>query len=201
MSKEEIDRKCRKVLTFKYALGLSDWHDVAEDGIEEKLQTPELSELQQELAKAAVTVLKDSSALLPLDLSVSGTVLLSVSSSLSEAYPFYNQLHQGFPLSWIHADADSLDVIAARLRPAQRILVALHSQEVEPYASLLENLVADKPLALVCFEDMKVLEKIPEAVRHASTVVLAHSDEAYLQREVANLFWAVLVPTDVFPFH
>lgn len=35
---------------------------------------------------------------------------------------------------------------------------------------------------------MKVLEKIPEAVRHASTVVLAHSDEAYLQREVADLF-------------
>lgn len=188
LSKEEIDRKCRKVLTFKYALGLSDWHDVAEEGIEEKLQTPELSELQQELSKAAVTVLKDSSALLPLDLSVSGTVLLSVSSSLSEAYPFYNQLHQGFPVSWMHADADSLDVIAARLRPAQRILVALHSQEVEPYASLLENLAADKPLALVCFEDMKVLEKIPVVVRHASTIVLAHSDEAYLQREVANLF-------------
>lgn len=138
------------MLTFKYALGLSDWHDVAEEGIEEKLQTPELSELQQELSKAAVTVLKDSSALLPLDLSVSGTVLLSVSSSLSEAYPFYNQLHQGFPLSWIHAD--SLEVIATRLRPAQRILVALHSQEVEPYASLLENLAADKPLALVCLK-------------------------------------------------
>lgn len=53
-----------------------------------KLVTPELLSLQQELSKAAVTVLKDSSSLVPLDLSVSGTVLLSVSPSLSEAYPF-----------------------------------------------------------------------------------------------------------------
>lgn len=188
LSEQDINRKCRKVLTFKYALGLSDWHEVEVDGIEDRLQTPELSQLQQRLSEAAVTVLKDSLAMLPLDLSVSGTVLLSVSSSLSEAYPFYKQLHQDFPVGWVHANADSLEVIASRLRPAQRILVALHSQEVEPYIPLLENLAADKPLALVCFGDMKVLEKLPEAVRHASTVVLAHSGEGYLQREVANLF-------------
>lgn len=188
LSVDDIERKCRKVLAFKYALGLTGWKNVEDERIEDKLFTPELSTLQQELSKAAVTVLKDSSALLPLDLSVSGTVLLSVSSSLSEAYPFYKQLHEGFPVSWIHAEVDSLEAVGARLRPAQRILVALHSSEIEPYASLLESLAADKPLALICFGDMKMLEKIPEAVRHASTVILAHSNDTCLQRFVADLF-------------
>lgn len=188
LSEEEINRKCRKVLSFKYALGLAEYQKVEEDKIEEKLFTPELSALQRNLSEAAVTVLKDSLALLPLDLSVSGNVLLSVSPSLSEAYPFYRQLHQDFPVSWIHANVDSLDVVGARLRPAQRILVALHSSDIEPYTSLLENLATDKPLALICFGDMKMLEKIPEAVRHASTVILAHSGEDYIQRYVADLF-------------
>lgn len=188
LSESDIDRKCRKVLSFKYALGLSSWKKVEEEGLEEKLMTPELLSLQQELSKAAVTVLKDSSSLVPLDLSVSGTVLLSVSPTLSEAYPFYHQLRQTFPVNWLHASADSLDVVRARLRPAQRVLVALHSDKVEPYAALLEQLAADKPLALVCFGNMKMLEKIPETVRHASTIVLAHTDEEFIQRYVADLF-------------
>lgn len=188
LTEEEVDRKCRKVLTFKYALGLSSWKEIPTEGLEEKIATPEALALQQKLSKAAVTVAKDSLALLPLDLSVSGTVLLSVSSSLSEAYPFYHQLHQDFPVSWLHANVDSLEAIGTRLRPAQRVLVALHSQNVEPYVPLLEKLATDKPLALVCFGDMKVLEKMPEVVRHASTVILAHADEDYVQRHVADLF-------------
>lgn len=188
LSETDIDRKCRKVLSFKYALGLSSWKKVEEEGLAEKLVTPELLSLQQELSKAAVTVLKDSSSLVPLDLSVSGTVLLSVSPSLSEAYPFYHQLKQTFPVGWLHANVDSLDAVKARLRPTQRVLVALHTDKVEPYAALLEKLAKDKPLALICFGDMKMLEKIPEVVRHASTVILAHSDEKFVQRHVADLF-------------
>ena len=74
------------------------------------------------------------------------------------------------------------------MRPTQRVLVALHTDKVEPYAALLEKLSKDKPLALICFGDMKMLEKIPEVVRHASTVILAHSDEKFVQRHVADLF-------------
>ena len=79
----------------------------------------------------------------------------------------------------------------------QRVLVALHTDKVEPYAALLEKLSKDKPLALICFGDMKMLEKIPEVVRHASTVILAHSDEKFVQRHVADLFLDNAYATDV----
>lgn len=36
LSEEEIGRKCRKVLMFKYALGLSSWQKIPAEGLEEK---------------------------------------------------------------------------------------------------------------------------------------------------------------------
>lgn len=35
LSEADIDRKCRKVLSFKYALGLSSWKKVEEEGLAE----------------------------------------------------------------------------------------------------------------------------------------------------------------------
>ena len=88
LSEELIEAKCRKVLAFKYALGLADCKPVSLENIEKELQDASVGNLQQKLACAAVTVARDSDGLVPLDLAVSGTVLLSVSPALSEAYPF-----------------------------------------------------------------------------------------------------------------
>ena len=163
------------------------WKKSGREGLAEKLVTPELLSLQQELSKAAVTVLKDSSSLVPLDLSVSGTVLLSVSPSLSEAYPFYHQLKQTFPVGWLHANVDSLDAVEARLRPTQRVLVA-HTDKGGTVCSFAGKAVQrQKPLALICFGDMKMLEKIPEVVRRASTVYWH-----ILMRSLCSVMWADL---------
>ncbi len=187
LSEADIEAKCRKVLTFKYALGLAEYAPVSPEAIGEKLFSDSLQALQRRLACSAVTVARDTDNLLPLDLSVPGTVLLTVSNTLSEAYPFYNRLNRTLPVNWIHADADSLGVIEKRLRPEQRVIVALHTRNVRPYKSLLTRLADDKPVALVCFTDMKVLEKTPGLLEKASAVVLAHSDKKEMQEYVADL--------------
>ena len=162
LSEADIDEKCRKVLTFKYALGLADYEPVSLDDVREALRADTIRVLQRRLASAAVTVARDSDGLLPLDLSVPGTVLLSVSPTMTEAYPFYKRINETMPVGWIHADKDSLETIEKRLRPVQRVIVAVHTDKVLPYAPLLAALAEDKPLALVCFTNMKVLEKMPE---------------------------------------
>lgn len=187
LSEKLIEEKCRKVLTFKYALGLSRYEPVMLENVKERLFTDSLEELQKKLACAAVTVVRDSDGLVPLDLAVFGTALLSVSSTLTEAYPFYKRLHQTLPLNWIHADPDSVAAVGNRLRPAQRVIVALHSDCVSPYDSLLIRLAEDKPMVLVSFSDMKKLEKVPDLLAKSSAVILAHSGEAEVQQHVADL--------------
>lgn len=88
LTEEAITGKCRKVLTYKYALGLSKRPVVDGNGLKERLWLPETDSLLVALDKAAVTVVKDSLDMFPLDFSLSGTVLLSISPSLAEAYPF-----------------------------------------------------------------------------------------------------------------
>lgn len=88
LSEQLITDRCRKVLTYKYALGLKQKPSVKLEGIGQRIHTAGTDSLLVTLEKVAVTVLKDSADVLPLDLSLSGNVLLSLSSSLSDAYPF-----------------------------------------------------------------------------------------------------------------
>lgn len=187
ISEEDIAQKCRKVLTYKYALGLHRWQPVKTEGLLSRLDTKECRSLQARLREAAVTVVKDSADALPLDLSLSGTVLLSLSGSMAEAAPFYQALHEVVPVTWLRGDAYTLEQLGAKLRPAQQVIVALHQKECAAYAPLLKRLAADKPVALVCFRNRKVLEQLSSVLPAASAVVLAHSGETHVQQYVAQV--------------
>lgn len=187
LSEKTIHEKCRKVLTFKYILGVNRQQKLATAGVMNRLQTPETSVLMKRLKEAAVTLVKNEEEVLPLDLSLSGTVLLSISSTLTEDYPFYRSLRETLPVTWIRANLDSLTSIRKRIRPAQRVIVPVHDTKVAAYKGLIEQLAADKPVVLVCFNSLKVLNGLNSAVKKASSVVLAHSGEPEIQRYVADV--------------
>lgn len=182
-----ITEKCRKVLTYKYALGLDKRPLIDEEGLEVRIRVPETDSLLAALDKAAVTVLKDSLEMLPLDLALSGNVLLSISPSLTEAYPFYQELKKSLEMGWVYAQADSLEVIRERLRSAQQVIVALHQKDYEPYLSLIHEWAVDKPVAVVSFVPQKALTDMVPVLRQASSVVLAHTDTKAVQRYVADV--------------
>lgn len=58
-------------------------------------------------------------------------------------------------LSWVRVSQDSLKVIEERLRPAQRVIVAVHTSDVDAYDAWLQKLAADKPLVLICLNRRK----------------------------------------------
>lgn len=187
LSEDAITEKCRKVLTYKYALGLKERPSVNENGIAQRISTSETERLLATLNKAAVTVLKDSIEMLPLELSLSGNVLLSISPTLTEAYPFYKELKASASVSWIHAKVDSLAFIRERLRTAQQIIVALHQKDCKAYLPLIQEFAEDKPLAIVCFQSQDVLADMAQELQKVSAIVLAHTNEDYIQRYVADV--------------
>ena len=188
LTEDVITKKCRKVLTYKYALGLSHKQQVAAEGIENRICSAKSDSLMIALEKAAVTVLKDSVDVLPLDLSLSENILLSLSSSLSEAYPFYKELKESVSLSWLHGNADSLQQIQERVAPAHQVIVAVHqTKDLSAFLPFLEKVAADKPLVVVCFASQKVLQEMSSVLKKASAVILAHTDKAEIQRYVADV--------------
>lgn len=187
LTEEQIDEKCRRVLTYKYALGLNHRPKIDASQVSKRLNLSYTKDLLQYIDHGAVTVVKDSDETLPLDLSMSGTVVLSLSPTLSQTFPFYNTLNKYYPVTWIKANPQTLSEARRRIRPAQRVIVTVHTSKVAPYLDLLTQLAKDKPFVLVCFESIKTLQKLSAVVNQASAVVLAHKDSNELQKYVANI--------------
>lgn len=70
--------KCRKVLTYKYVLGLKNKPHIQLSGLEKRLNRPETKELILRLQKAAITVPANVNGTLPLDSKLRGTVVLNI---------------------------------------------------------------------------------------------------------------------------
>ena len=187
ITEEDIDEKCRKVLTYKYAFGLYKHPSIEKSGIMSRINRAYTDDLMKRVKKSAVTVVKDSDEMLPLDLSLSGTVVLNVSATLAETYPFFNKINKTYPVTWLHANLDSLDYLRKKIIPAQRVVVAVYTSKVEKYRTILAELAKGKPTILVCFNSHKVLQKLEDVVAQSSAVVLAHSDEKYTQEFVAEV--------------
>ena len=66
LSREDIESKCRKVLTYKYALGLKKKPFVQVSGLEQRINTPQTRDLIRRLNWAAITVLNNKNHILPL---------------------------------------------------------------------------------------------------------------------------------------
>lgn len=187
ITEEQIDEKCRKVLTYKYAFGLNTRPSIEKDNVMTRIKKAYTDNLMNRIKKSAVTVVKDSDEMLPLDLSLSGTVVLNVSSTLSETYPFFNRINKTYPVTWLHANLDSLQYLRKRITPAQRVIVAVYSSKIDKYKKILTDLAKGKPTILVCFNSYKVLQSMQDAVAQSSAVVLAHSDDRAVQEFVADV--------------
>ncbi len=78
LSESDINAKCRKVLTYKYALGLSKKPHVYLSGLDKRLDTGATRDLIRRLKLAAITVLDNREEVLPFDPSIGEVAVLSV---------------------------------------------------------------------------------------------------------------------------
>ena len=78
LTEKEIEAKCRKVLKYKYALGLEKKPHVQLSGLGTRINTPKTRDLMRRLNLAAITVLDNRDEVLPLDPSIGEVAVLNV---------------------------------------------------------------------------------------------------------------------------
>lgn len=66
ITQQEVDARCRKLLIYKYKLGLVTPKVIKKEGLAAKVNSPETKALLDKLAKASITVVRNNSNLLPL---------------------------------------------------------------------------------------------------------------------------------------
>ena len=186
LTEEYLTEKCRKVLTFKYALGLHEPLFIQLSGIEKRLNRPSTQDLRDRLEKAAVTVVGNEGGVLPMDVDLKNTAILNIGKS-SEGKIFHQQLNKYMKVDRILAHPDSITTLSKRLAKYDRVIVAIHTEKYAAYQGMLATLASKLPLSYVYFTPLKNIYRKGAAWKKAASVILGHVGSATVQQFVAEV--------------
>lgn len=186
LTEEQITEKCRKVLTFKYALGLHQRQFVQLSGLEQRLNHPGVQQLIDRLEKAAVTVVSNDGGILPLDVDQKKVAVLNIGTP-AKGKAFCNQLKKYMQVDCIQAHPDSITSISKRLGNYEKVIVAIHTEKYAAYQSMLNTLSARLPLVYVYLTPMKRIYNKGNNWKKAAAVVMGHSGSVAVQHFVADV--------------
>lgn len=186
LTEEEITERCRKVLIFKYALGLHKPQFIQMSGLEQRLKRPEAEQLLKRLEKASVTIVGNEGGILPMAVDLKNTAVLQIGKS-SQGALFHQQLKKYMGADRIVANPDSIASLTKRLMKYDRVIVTIYTEKYAAYQGMLSSLAVKKPVAYVYFTLLKNVYKKGNAWRKAAAVVLGHSDSEDVQRFVADV--------------
>lgn len=186
LPEEEINRKCRKVLTFKYALGLSRKPYVRLSGLEQRLNAPHTRDLLDQLRFAAITVAGNGNRLLPLGTTSEKVAVLHIGDPAVLA-PFMDELSRtvrpvAFRLTKTMSAAE-MQGLQKKLSAYKRLLVCVTDRQLENYRTFFARYLPEVPSVYVLFVPG---QRVPRRMGEAPDVlVLAHEAGKEVQRRVA----------------
>lgn len=186
LTEEQITEKCRKVLIFKYALGLSQKQHIQLSGLQQRLNRPEAQDLLARLEKAAVTVVSNDGGILPMQIDQKKTVVYHIGTR-SQGKAFQSQLSKYMQVAQIYAHPDSVTSQGNRLAKYEKIIVAVHMEKYAAYQPMLQTLSAKHSLVYVYLTPLKHIYNKGKAWKEASAVILGHSGSTAVQRFVADV--------------
>lgn len=194
LTQEDIENKCRKVLTYKYVLGLSKKPFVQISGLGQRINTPQTRDLIRRLNLAAVTVLNNKDQVLPLHADKAHKIALLEVGDAGETNALAEQMSQYASLVRFRLRPGMTEVENKKLRDSlstyKRIIVAVSEQRLAPYQPFFAKFAPQKPVVYLFFTPGKMMMQIHRAVSHASAVLLGHSPNEEVQRRVADVLFA-----------
>lgn len=194
LTREDIENKCRKVLTYKYVLGLSKKPFVQISGLGQRINTPQTRDLIRRLNLAAVTVLNNKDQVLPLHADKAHKIALLEVGDAGETNALAEQMSQYASLVRFRLRPGMAEVENKKLRDSlatyQRVIVAVSEQRLAPYQPFFAKFAPKNPVVYLFFTPGKMMMQIHRAVSHASAVLLGHSPNEEVQRRVADVLFA-----------
>lgn len=188
LPEEEINRRCRKVLTFKYALGLTHKPHVRLSGLEQRLNTPHARDLLRQLKWSAITVAGQGRRLLPLG-DTSGEVAVLHVGLPSKVQPFLDELSRTVSPVSVQLPAQLSEAagraLQKRLAGYGRLVVCVTDRKLSAYRAFFTRYLPDVPVVYVLFISG---QQVPRRLGPAPDVlVLAHEAGEEVQRRAAAI--------------
>lgn len=181
---EELDAKCRKVLAFKFLLGVPDKREIEVAGLYDRIVDEGSRLLMQRLHKAAVTVVSDNYARLPVMRQGQSVAVVRFDAAVkpfaAEVDRLANADVYAFP------SLASFNTKVGTLQAYATVIVPLSSSTPAWAVRALEQ-IPESSKVFVFFTSLKQVGEWKQASPSSSAMVLAHVDDGYVQEHTARV--------------
>lgn len=192
LSEEDVAYKCKKVLTYKYLLGLKRKPFVKLSGLGSRINTPQTRELICRLNRAAITVLSNRRGTLPMHPDLQDVALLNVGAQ-DGIDTFAAEMGKHASIARFRLTEEMTQAERKRLRDSlsryKRIVVCVTERRLAPYQAFFEEFSPQVPVVYLFFTPGRLMLQLEEAVSAADAVVLAHTDSEDVQQQVARVLY------------
>lgn len=197
INREEIDARCKKILKAKYWCGLNAKQEIVTRNLFKELNTKQSTELNDRLAQAAVTLLKNNNNFLPLKISDS-LKIVEVSFGLEEENTLYTTLKSTLRVEHIglthNARPQAVSAAFEKINKADVVVVQLNKATLKAENNygvgtrtlkLMDSIASLKPTVLVLLTNPYLLNKIP-SLNNFRSVIMAYEYMPSLLKASAN---------------
>lgn len=183
ISREEVDEHCKKILRSKYKLGLNKKQEIVTRHLFKELNNEKSYQLNERLAAAAITLLKNDNDFLPLR-SLDSTRIVEVSFGIDEENSLYTTFKNYAYVEHVglkhDAKAEEIAEAFERIRQADKVIIQVNKATLksENYygvgaqtVRLMDSIAQMKPAALVLFTNPYLLNSIQDLNKFKAVIM------------------------------
>lgn len=190
-----IEDRCKRILKYKYILGLPNEKPLIFEGLSEKINSPEAEMLNRELSEAAITVVKNRDNILPigkLDKQTIAVVALGrrYTEDFTKMCANYTKVDVYDTIS-----AENLDAILSH----DIVICDLAETRDKELPQKVKDLDKAKKLVLVFCMDPFRIKEFGKVVDHADAIVLAYDNSPLLEEYAAQAIFGGINVTGKLP--
>ena len=186
----DINLHCKKVLMYKYVLGLTKKPFIQISGLEQRINTPEANDLVNRLAQASVVMVGNTRPSLPIDNSEGEVAVLNVGNHAAAVKPFVDELSKyvkvkvlGLPAEY---SASARQQLARQLNDYKRVIVTVTDKNLNAYQPFFSAYQTTNAVVSAFFIPQKDITKLPQALQLSDAVIIAHDNSEAVQTHVAK---------------
>ncbi len=210
ITQEEIDLRCLKILRAKEWAGLNNYVPIETKNLFDDLNRSEYIALNQKLAKAAITLIKNDSSILPLtNLDRQKTIYLNIGGTANNAFQKTLDLYSEIETIKIPRSLSANEEIALLKKCAKydQVIIGFHRTNNSPSRNfgvtrqsiaIHQTLSKRQNVVTVLFGNPYVIDRFG-GIEDTRAFIVAYQDNDFSQKAAAQVLLGGALPTGKLP--
>lgn len=201
LSKKAIEEKCKKILRYKYVLGLAEYKPVDIAKIQNEINSPKANLINHKLHAASIAVAKNDDNILPIkNLDTNSIAVVSLGDSKGVNSMFQRRCEMYAPVGkYFYSTGVDLDILLPKLSKYSTVIVGVYSDSTDYRATLDSIARVCKDVVPVFFTKPYSASLFKDAVAQCQGTVLGWEDSDLAQDYAAQVIFGGSAAEGVLP--